>query len=171
MIGMWLGIHAPGRLTCLVLANTAAHIGPPTMWNERIDVVDAKGMQAISDAAVARWFTPHFIARQPGTVAEVKAAMERTSAEGYMHCCTAVRDTDLREAIARITTPVLVISGADDVATPPADGHFIAQRIAGARSVTLDAAHLSNIEAPREFSEALLAFCRPNDAAISTPHQ
>ena len=66
MIGMWLGIHAPDRLESLVLANTAARIGPPTMWNERIDVVNTTGMTAISDAAVARWFTPDFIASASG---------------------------------------------------------------------------------------------------------
>jgi 3-oxoadipate enol-lactonase len=168
MTGMWLGIHAPDRLASLTLANTAARIGPPAMWNERIDVVNSQGMTAISDAAVARWFTPDFIARQPGTVAGVKAAFERTPAEGYVRCCATVRDTDLREAIVRITTPVLVLCGAHDVATPPADGHVIAQRIAGARAVTLDAAHLSNLEAPREFSATLLAFCRANDAVVST---
>lgn len=170
MTGMWLGIHAPDRLASLVLANTAARIGPPSMWDERIGVVDAQGMTAISDAAVARWFTPEFIAREPGAVAGVKVAFERTPAAGYVRCCAAIRDADLREAIARITMPVLVICGAHDVATPPADGQFIAQRIASARAVTLDAAHLSNIEAPREFDAALLSFCRANHAAVSTAH-
>lgn len=160
MIGMWLGINAPDRLNGLVLANTAARIGPPTMWNERIDVVNAKGMKAISDAAVARWFTPDFIARQPDAVAEVKAAMERTSAEGYVRCCAAVRDADFRETIAGIGTPLLAISGAHDVATPPADGLYLAQRIAGSRSLTLDTAHLSNIESPREFGYAVRSFCQ-----------
>ena len=168
MIGMWLGVNAPDRLKSLVLANTAARIGPPAMWNERIDVVNAKGMKAISAAAVARWFTADFIARQPGAVAEVKAAMERSSAEGYVRCCAAIRDADFRDAIAGIRTPVLVISGAHDVATPPADALYLAQRIAGSRSLTLDTAHLSNIESSREFSEALRSFCRANDAAIPT---
>ncbi len=165
MIGMWLGINAPDRLNSLVLANAAAHIGPRTMWNERIDVVNAKGMKAISDAAVARWFTADFIARQPDAVAAVKAAMERTSAEGYVLCCAAVRDTDFREAVAGIRTPVLVINGAHDVATPPADGLYLAKCIAGSRSLMLDTAHLSNIESSREFSEALRSFCHANDPA------
>ena len=86
-----------------------------------------------------------------------------------MRCCAAVRDTDLREEIARISVPTLVINGEHDVATPPADGHFVAQRIVGSRTLTLDAAHLSNIESPREFSEALLAFCCANEASVATP--
>ena len=102
MIGIWLGIHAPPRLNRLVLAHTAARIGPPTMWNERIDTVNARGMKAISDAAMKRWFTTAFSAGQRGTVGALKAAMERNSAEGYIRCCAAVRDTDLRNAITRI---------------------------------------------------------------------
>lgn len=158
MIGMWLGIHAPHRLQSLVLANTAARIGSPTMWNERIETVRSAGMKAISDAAVARWFTPDFIASHGDTVSEVKAAMERTSAEGYIRCCAAIRDTDHREAISRIPVPTLVVTGARDIATPPADGRFLAQHIAGSQSVEFDSAHLSNIESSREFNEALLSF-------------
>ena len=55
---------------------------------------------------------------------------------------------------------MLVINGAHDVATPPADGLYLAQRIAGSRSLTLDTAHLSNIESPREFGDAVRAFCQ-----------
>lgn len=169
MIGMWLGIRAPHRLKRLVLAHTAARIGPPTMWNERIDTVNSRGMKAISDAAIERWFTADFIARQPGAVGALKAAMERTSAEGYIRCCAAVRDTDHREAITRIKAPTLIINGAHDIATPPADGRFLAQHIAGSHSVEFDSAHLSNIESSREFNAALLSFLSATDASIRTP--
>jgi 3-oxoadipate enol-lactonase len=79
---------------------------------------------------------------------------------GDTRCCAAVRDADFRETIASIGTPSLVISGAHDVATPPVDGLYLAQRVAGSRSLTLDTAHLSNIESPREFSEAVRSFCQ-----------
>jgi 3-oxoadipate enol-lactonase len=169
LIGMWLGIHAPHRLNGLVLAHTAARIGPQTMWNERIATVNSKGMKAISDAAITRWFTADFIARQPGAVHALKAAMERTSAEGYVRCCVAVRDTDQREAISGIKAPTLIINGARDIATPPADGRFLAQRIAGSQSIEFDSAHLSNIESSREFSAALLSFLGSTDAPLRTP--
>src|SRR5690242_20417915 len=44
MAGMWLGIHAPRRLRRLVLANTAAKLGPPELWNTRIEKVNKGGM-------------------------------------------------------------------------------------------------------------------------------
>ena len=36
MVGMWVLTHARGRIERAVLANTAAHMGPPELWNERI---------------------------------------------------------------------------------------------------------------------------------------
>lgn len=158
MTGMWLGIHAPSRIARLVLANTAARIAPPDLWNARIDKVNAGGMAAVSDAVLARWFTPAFIAREPAILASMKAMMERTPPAGYVACCAAVRDMDQRGEVAAIAAPALVIVGMQDASTPPADGRFLAERIAGAKLVELDAAHLSNIEAAAGFNDALAAF-------------
>jgi len=57
-----------------------------------------------------------------------------------------------------IRAPTLVISGAHDPATPPADGRFLAQQIPGARYAELNAAHLSNIEAQDRFNQEVVAF-------------
>jgi 3-oxoadipate enol-lactonase len=56
------------------------------------------------------------------------------------------------------STPTLIIAGAHDIATPAADGRFLADRIKDSAYVELDAAHLSNIEAAPAFTAALLAF-------------
>jgi 3-oxoadipate enol-lactonase len=158
MTGMWLGIHAPARLHRLALANTAARIGPPDNWNARIEKVRAGGMAAISQAVLERWFTPEFRAKHPDRITAMRQMLERSPAEGYVACCAAVRDMDQRDAVAGIGAPTLVIAGTHDAATPPADGRFVAEHIAGARYVELDAAHLSNIEAGARFTDALLSF-------------
>lgn len=158
MVGMWLGVHAPGRVRKLVLCNTAARIGPPELWNARIDAVRKGGMEAIAAAVIERWFTPATRERAPEAVARVRQVLEATPAEGYTASCAAVRDMDQRAAIAAITAPTLVIAGSHDVATPPADGRFLAERIAGARYVELETAHLSNIEAAQRFTETVSAF-------------
>jgi len=58
----------------------------------------------------------------------------------------------------RIAVPTLVIAGEHDLATPPAEGRFLAERIPGARYVELAAAHLSNVEARTAFTSALTGF-------------
>jgi 3-oxoadipate enol-lactonase len=82
----------------------------------------------------------------------------RQPAAGYIACCEAIRDSDQRQSITAIRLPVLGIAGTHDVATPATEGRFIAQRIAGARYVELDASHLSNVELPEAFTEALVQF-------------
>jgi 3-oxoadipate enol-lactonase len=144
--GMWLGMNAPERLKKLVLCNTGGKIGGPEAWNVRIEAVRKGGVKAVSDAAIERWFTAGFRAKEPAVVSRIQQALESNSPEGYTGCCAAVRDFDYREKLGAIQTPTLVIAGAHDPATPPADGRFVAEKIRGARYVELDAAHLSNIE-------------------------
>jgi 3-oxoadipate enol-lactonase len=158
MIGMWLGLNAEKRLGKLVFCNTAAKIGTAEGWNTRIENIRRGGMASVSAAVVERWFTPAFRARAPEIVARAQKMIESMPPDGYVACSAAVRDFDERERVAQIRTPVLVISGSHDAATPAADGRSLAERISGARYVELDAAHISNIEAPEKFTEALLDF-------------
>lgn len=56
-IGQWLALHAPERLTRLVLANTSPRFGEPAMWENRIKAVQGGGMAAIVDLALERSFS------------------------------------------------------------------------------------------------------------------
>jgi 3-oxoadipate enol-lactonase len=74
----------------------------------------------------------------------------------YCGSCAAIRDMDQRETIGAITTPTLVIVGADDESTPVSAAEFIQSKIAGAELVVLEsAAHVANIEQDQAFSAAL----------------
>lgn len=158
MIGMWLGVHAAKRLNKLVLCNTAARIGTREMWNARIEEVRKTGMKQVAATVVERCFTPEFRARSPQAAASAQQTIENSPPEGYAACCAAIRDTDLREAISAIRVPTLVIAGAKDPATPPAEGHFLADRIVGAQYAELETAHLANLEAPDSFTSTLIRF-------------
>ena len=162
MTGMWLGIHHPERIQRLVLANTAAKIGTADAWNSRIATVNGTGngtgMAAIIPGVLERWFTAGFRERAPDAVAAISAGLLRTAPAGYAANCAAVRDMDQRDAITAIRAPTLVIAGTHDLATPPAGGQFVATSIAGAACIELDAAHLSNIEQPVLFTQAVLDF-------------
>jgi len=158
MIGMWLGLNAPSRIERLVLSNTGAKIGSEKGWNSRIEMVRRDGLKAVAAGVIERWFTPEFRARSPRIWESALQMLEASPPEGYAANCAAVRDYDAREKISAIGAPALVISGAKDSATPPADGRFIAERVSGACYVELDAAHLSNIEAAERFTVELAQF-------------
>jgi 3-oxoadipate enol-lactonase len=158
IVGMWIAIHAPQRIGRLVVANAAAKIGTAETWDARIEAVRNGGTQAIAPAIVARWFTTALLERPTPMVSKVRATLERMSADGYAAACAAVRDADLRYMLGRIHAPTLVIAGADDLTTTPDDGHYLVDHIPNARYVELPAAHLSNIQAARAFTQALLQF-------------
>jgi 3-oxoadipate enol-lactonase len=158
MVGQWLGAHAPERLTRLVLANTAAWMGPPQAWQARIETVLRDGMGAITEAVLERWFTPGFREKAPEAVAPVRDMLLATSPIGYAGCCAAIRDMDQRDSLHAIHVPTLVIGGLQDPATPPEKAEEIAAAVADAWLVMLDAAHLSNIEQAGAFTAALLEF-------------
>lgn len=158
MIGMTLALQAPNRLQKLILCNTAPKIGTTEFWNTRIETVRSKGMKEVAPSVIARWFTPEFQAKSPNTVSATTAVLESLDPQGYIGCSGAVRDFDFRDNVAKIRTPTLVISGTHDPAATPTEGHFIADHIAGARYVELPTSHLSCVEDPPRFNEAVMSF-------------
>jgi len=159
MVGQWLGANAPERIERLVLANTSCYYPVKDPWNDRIKFVTAKGLAAIVDQNMERWFTKDFREREPATIARMTEMFVKTPLDGYVGCCAAVRDMDHRELLPRIAIPTLIIAGRDDVATPVENAIYIQTRIPGAALTVLDAAaHISNVEQPTAFTAEVLGF-------------
>ena len=163
MTGLWLALNHAARIDRLVLCNTAARIGPPEMWDVRIEAVLAQGLAAIVPAVLDRWFTRDFRHGATAQVELVRAMLQTTTDAGYVASCAAVRDMDQRGQLGAISVPTLVIAGRQDMATPPADGRFLADHIAGARYVELNAAHLSNWEVAQAFTMHVCDFLLDQD--------
>lgn len=158
MTGMWLALHAPQRFHKMVLANTAASMGPPDLWNARIAAVRKGGMEVIADATLQRWFTPEFLKRDPKVNASIRKMIVGTPPEGYCASASAIRDMDQRWRVRGISKKILIIAGKKDPATPPGRSDELKKAIKGSTLVKLDAAHISNIEKPDDFNAALKDF-------------
>jgi pimeloyl-ACP methyl ester carboxylesterase len=66
---------------------------------------------------------------------------------------------DVIERLEEIETPVLVLSGQDDMLTPPKYGDFLEQKIKGSKRVhVMDCGHLMPVEKPQELNKALVEF-------------
>jgi 3-oxoadipate enol-lactonase len=157
-IAQWLGIHAPQRLEKLVIANSAPRIGTPQGWQDRAAQVRAAGLNGVADGAAGRWFTPGFVDREPQRVASLVARLRKVDPQGYANCCDALAAADLRAELQGISTPTLLIAGACDPVTTVADAEAMREQTAGSVLVTLEASHISNIEAPAAFNAALRDF-------------
>ncbi|HEX2181963.1 MAG TPA: 3-oxoadipate enol-lactonase [Rubrobacteraceae bacterium] len=162
MVGMWLASEAPERVESLVLCCTSARLGPRELWDERIRVARGEGMDALVESVVARWFTPDFFSREPEKVEKASRMLRETDPEGYAGCCAAIREMDLRDRLGQIQAPTLIISAADDPATPPEHGELIRNSIPGAGfEVIPNASHLANMERPEAVNREILAHLAP----------
>jgi 3-oxoadipate enol-lactonase/4-carboxymuconolactone decarboxylase len=162
MIGQWLGAHHAPRLERLVLANTSPHVADPSLFEVRRKTVLAEGLGAIEPGVMGRFFS------SSGHIAadSIRATLLGTDAAGYAGCCAAIRDMDHRQLLAGIAVPTLVIGGDADASTPWAGhGEVLASQIPGARATKIAAAHLSNLERPSTFTNAVLEFLLPDQSA------
>ncbi len=156
MIGMWLAAHAPERIWALGLVCTSAYLPPAENWRARASAVRTAGMAAVSAQVVSRWFTAGYAASAPQLAGGFRRTLEEVDPEGYAGCCEAIAAMDLRESLAAITAPALVIAGSADLATPPRHGAVIAAGITGARlEVVAGAAHLATVSSADRVTPAL----------------
>jgi 3-oxoadipate enol-lactonase len=158
MTGIRIGKNFPRRFSRLALCNTATYMAPREMWEQRIEAVTKRGMGAVADGVIERWFTPTFRSEHPQEVERIRQMLLKTDPSGYVGCCAAIRDMDERDFLGTIEASALIVIGAHDPATTPDKGHYIAERIPGARAEVLDAAHLSNIERPDDFNRIVFGF-------------
>ena len=157
MTAQAFGQRHPRRAESLVLMATSAYL--PHGWDERAAIVRAKGMEAIVDAVLTRWFTPDFAAKQPDAVASLRARFLANDPKGYAACCEAIRDMDQRAGNAALRQPMLIVAGADDPATPVAMMEEIRTTVPQADLIVLSrAAHILAIERAHAVNGYLAAF-------------
>jgi len=158
-IGQWLGIHAPQRIDRLILSNTAAQLGPASVFDERIAAVRAApDMRETAEGFLANWFPRQMLDAGGPVIDKFRAMLLATDRNGLAGLFAAVRDADLRRTIRLIEAPTLVIAGRDDTVTSAQHGADIAAAIPGARLLTLPTVHFSNIERRQEYLDAVLHF-------------
>ena len=168
LIGLSLGGYlafevmrrAPARVERLALLDTTAAADSETRRAGRladIATVEAGGIDALIPQLPKRWLLPANQQREDLTA--LMASMARSiGAEGQKNQQRAMlgRPESLAD-LAAVRVPTLVLCGAGDAVTPPADHEAIAAPIAGARLVVVpESGHLSTIEQPEAVNRALL---------------
>lgn len=158
LIGQYLGINHPSRFKKIVLSNTGAKIGNDERWNSRIETISKKGMQAIVDDTMERWFTEDFRKQNPQRVAETYGMFLRSDVQGYSNCCCAIRDADFRDQLQNLSVETLVITGDEDPVTNVEQAEFLVSNIPNAKLKVLHARHLAATELPKVYAEVLIDF-------------
>jgi 3-oxoadipate enol-lactonase len=146
-------LRHPGRLRSLVLAGTSPGF----------DALSAEDVKRF--VAERRTATPEAVRRLlgsraiPGAYEQLLDSVQRVHQASFEKTLEASVAQDRAAPIERIAVPTLVITGDEDRVYPPAMARDMARRIPGAELVTMKGiGHLSNLEQPDEFNQAVLDF-------------
>jgi len=154
---------ASRRLDGLVLADTRAGADTEEGRAGRdamIALVNDSGPGAVADAMLPELLGETTRRDQPELGQALRTLILRNPAAGLASALSAmkVRD-DSTPWLGAIPCPTLVICGAEDTLTPVAQSEAMATAIPGAELVVLPGAgHLSNLETPLAFADALTRF-------------
>jgi len=161
MIGMKYALKYSGEFQSLVLCDTSSRI-PPEMapvWAERIKVATSQGMSTLVSPTLERWFTEPFRKSRRDVIDPVADMIANTPAVGYAGCCHAIPTMNCTDQLHAIKCPVQIIVGEQDAGTPVAMSEAIHSAIPGSELVIIpQASHLSNLEQPEKFNDALIRF-------------
>ncbi len=163
MIGQCLALNHPHRLKRLVLCDTASIVPAEAqpVWQERLDKVRRKGMEALCEETMERWFTPAFLKENPPMVRLIREQILATPATGYIGCAEAIRRLNFLDRVSTIKISTLILVGEDDPGTPVSASKAMHERIAGSELEVLPSArHLSNVEQAEAFNATLLKFLK-----------
>ncbi|MGW4171762.1 bifunctional 3-oxoadipate enol-lactonase/4-carboxymuconolactone decarboxylase PcaDC [Streptomyces chartreusis] len=151
-VGLHLAVHHPERVDSLAVICSSAHFNGAKPWEERAALVRREGLAGLAESANARWFTPGF------TVPELVRDHRDADPGAYAACCDALAAFDLRDRLAEISSPTLLIAGREDPATPPVHLREIADAVPGAALVEIPgASHLAPAQCPEAVLTALRA--------------
>lgn len=158
----------PGRVSALVLVDTKLEADTPEARAGRADLaakVGRLGQSILADAMVPRLLAA--APRRPGAArADVEDLLRRTIVSQPVETIQAALAAlggrpDMTEAMRRVRVPALLVVGAEDAITPPACMEAALRVLPGARLLVVpEAGHMTPLERPELFNEALREFLR-----------
>lgn len=157
LIAQGLAAKRLDQVRALVLSNTAAKIGTREMWEQRLELIEREGIEALADNVMERWFSPPF--RDTAEMRVWRNMLVRTPVAGYGGCSAAIAGTDFYSTTAALTLPTLGIAGGHDGSTPPDLVRETTELVKGARfELIQQAGHLPMIEQPQAYAQLLNTF-------------
>lgn len=157
MVAQGLAVKRLDLVRAMVLSNTAAKIGQPAMWDERIEAVKKGGVKALSEAQLDRWFPKSFHKTEEFTF--WKDMLEGTASDGYIGCSAAIAGTDFYTPTSGLRLPAIAIAGSEDKSTPPDLVRETIDLIPGSEfHLIRKAGHLPCVDQPERYLEILGGF-------------
>lgn len=168
LVAQGLAIKRLDLVRALVLSNTAARIGQPAMWDERIAAVHEGGIEALADPTMERWFGPAF--RAGDELQFWRDMMTAQRADGFTGCMAAISGTDFYTPTSGLRLPALGIAGSHDGSTPPDLVRETIELIPGSDfHLIRQGGHLPCVDQPEEYAAVLTDFLRKTGHIPAAP--
>lgn len=128
-------------------------------FHTMIEKVRNAGMEAVLDMAVRRIFTEPYLDAHPDEGQERRNVLRATDPEAFIRACQTLIMLDLRDSVARIENPTLIVVGSEDAATPPAMAADLCERIPNCSLEVFDGlAHAPQLQDPDRFLATVMPF-------------
>jgi 3-oxoadipate enol-lactonase len=150
------------RFDRIIICDSPCASTPATaqQWEERIVMATEKGMDAMVDSTVNRWFPPETVAANPPHLPRIREMIRSTPLNGFVGCAAALANHDYRSKVGSVKHPVLFIVGEKD-GTTPAAMRQMHETLAGSKFVELPGAgHISNLDQPDTFNRSVREFLK-----------
>ncbi len=155
----------PERFKGLILCDTRSEGDPNEGRLKRaasIKAVKSNGVKEFAAGFVKAVFAPSTFQSNPQVVDMIRSVIELNSPVGICGTLLAMAArTDTTPSLPNIKVPTLILVGEHDALTPPAASQAMKEKIPNSEMhIIPNAAHMSNLENPKEFNEKLIAFLK-----------
>ena len=158
--GMGLVQKHPERFDRMVLCDNPGRSSPELRraWEERIAMAGKGGMAGLLESTMQRWFPPETLKANPPHLDTIRQMILSTPVNGFIGCSAALGDHDFRPLMPQVKNPVLYMTGEKD-ANNAAAMKVMQEERPGSRYIVLPGAgHISNMDQPAMFTNALREF-------------
>jgi pimeloyl-ACP methyl ester carboxylesterase len=153
----------PENIAGIIFANTKAtpdSIEGKAGRDKNIALAREKGADAIAEGMLPKMFAPKTYTANTELVEQTKHIMTSATVSGIVGALRAMRDRpDSMSTLLEMSTPTLIIAGADDQLMPMAEQENMKQAARNSTLVVIpEAGHLSSMEQPDAFNHAVAEF-------------
>ncbi|MCT7657032.1 alpha/beta fold hydrolase [Mycobacterium deserti] len=159
LVAQQLAATRPDLVASVVLVDTVSVYPQPMqqMWRDRAEIARSGGLSSLVEPMAAMWFSANLAAAADPRVEQARRTFAATDPEGYARSCDLLAGVDVRDGVAALTVPVVVVCGEDD-APPFRDAATWLARMTGDGTVYwLPGRHACAIEEPEKFAGLLCA--------------
>ena len=161
MTALGMGLSKPERIERIVCTAARADAPQPfkQSWDDRVAIVNEKGISALWEGSLANWLTPAFREAQPDTVEQLKSDFLLTTPEGYKGCASALKELDYLIHLGSMKVPTLYVAGSEDKGAAPQTMQEMAEAsFDGQFALIPDCGHIVAANNPSDLHSAIKDF-------------